>query len=291
MNKENKRLLIDMKYKELLLQDLCARLPYGVRCNVKYIINNETTHGEDVESECTDIIKRINFDTYSVYTEWLGYESDIENIKLYLRPMSSMTEEEKKEFQSFFPGCFGDQWLDIEEGTIEIFECSSTMTLYLYDFERMIDWLNAHHFDYRGLIEKDLAISSKLRDMDIQKIKDELQNSRKERYDSVLGYWKERKPFKDENSIPDIPIVSKEDYDNIIVPNIIRCGGIPKENLVPGETYIGSCRNATEAIWDGERFTYQRTKFGSTYPEKINHFQDDDGYDVFVPIRIKEGLT
>ena len=155
----------------------------------------------------------------------------------------------------------------------------------------MTDWLNAHHFDYRGLIEKDLAISSKLRDMDIQKIKDELQNSRKERYNSVLEYWKERKPFKDEDSIPDIPIVSKEDYNNIIVPNIIRCGGIPKENLVPGETYIGSCRNATEAVWDGERFTYQRTKFGSTYPEKINHFQDDGGYDVFVPIRAKEGLT
>ena len=33
------------------------------------------------------------------------------------------------------------------------------MTLYLYDFERMIDWLNAHYFDYRGLIEKGLAIA------------------------------------------------------------------------------------------------------------------------------------
>ena len=130
MNKENKRLLIDMKYKELLLQDLCARLPYGVRCNVKYIINNETTHGEDVESECTDIIKRINFDTYSVYTEWLGYESDIENIKLYLRPMSSMTEEERKYLQKLpFP----------------------------YNF---VDWLNSHHFDYRGLIEKGLALEA-----------------------------------------------------------------------------------------------------------------------------------
>ena len=127
--------------------------------------------------------------------------------------------------------------------------------------------------------------------MDLQNIKDKLQKSGEERYGNILKYWKERKPFRDEDDIPDIPIVSKEDYDNIIVPNIIRCGGIPKENLVPGETYIGSCRNASEAVWNGERFTYLRTKFGSTYPEDINHFQDDDGHDVFVPIKAKEDLT
>jgi hypothetical protein len=38
-------------------------------------------------------------------------------------------------------------------------------------------------------------------------------------------------------------------------------------------------------VWDGEKFTYQRYKFGFTFPEKINHFQDDDGYDLFVPIK------
>lgn len=106
-------------------------------------------------------------------------------------------------------------------------------------------------------------------------------------YNNILEYWKERKPFKDEDDNLDIPIVKKEDYDNIIVPNIIRCGGIPKEELVIGKTYIGYCRNASEAIWDGEKFTYMRTKFGYTYPEDINHFQDDDGHDLFVPIREK----
>jgi hypothetical protein len=117
--------------KELLLKDLSARLPYGVKCNVKYIINNETTYGEDVESECIDIIKRISFDTYSVYTEWLGHESVIEDIKPYLRPMSSMAEEEKEELRTL-------KWTKLEHYTV--------------------DWLNAHHFDYRGLIEKGLAI-------------------------------------------------------------------------------------------------------------------------------------
>ena len=124
--------------------------------------------------------------------------------------------------------------------------------------------------------------------MDIQKIKDKIQQEKEERYNNTLEYWKNRKPFKNEDDIPSVPKVKKEDYDNIIIPNIIRCGGIPKEELIVGETYIGSCRNASEAVWNGERFTYMRTKFGYTYPEDINHFQDDDGYDVFVPIKIKE---
>ncbi len=110
---------------------------------------------------------------------------------------------------------------------------------------------------------------------------------KEERYNNTLEYWKNRKPFKNEDDIPFVPKVKKEDYDNVIVPNIIRCGGIPKEELIVGETYIGDCRNASEAVWNGKRFTYMRTKFGYTYPEDINHFQDDDGFDLFVPIRLK----
>ena len=124
--------------------------------------------------------------------------------------------------------------------------------------------------------------------MEIQEVKDKLKREKEERYNNVLNYWKERKPFRDEDDIPPIPIVLPKDYEEIIVPNIIRCGGIPKDKLIVGKTYIGDCRNATEAVWDGEKFTYMRTKFGSTYPETINHFQDDDGYDLFVPLRIKD---
>jgi hypothetical protein len=122
----------------------------------------------------------------------------------------------------------------------------------------------------------------------MDKIKEKLRMEKEKRYDTILEYWAKRGPFKNEDDIPPIPIVSTEDYKSIIIPNIIRCGGIPKEDLVPGKTYIGDCRNATEAVWDGEKFAYMRTKFGHTYPETINHFQDDDGYDVFVPIKIKE---
>lgn len=58
---------------------------------------------------------------------------------------------------------------------------------------------------------------------------------------------------------------------------------ISKENLILGQKYLGICRNSDVAIWNGKRFEYKRNKFGSTFTEKINHFEDDNGYDVFVP--------
>lgn len=121
----------------------------------------------------------------------------------------------------------------------------------------------------------------------MEQIKQKILKEKEERYNNILEYWKTRNPFKDENDIGSIPIVSEQDYNNIIIPNIIRCGGIPKDELIIGKIYIGDCRNATEAIWDGKVFKYMRTKFGLTYEEEINHFEDDDGYDVFVPIKLK----
>ena len=121
-----------------------------------------------------------------------------------------------------------------------------------------------------------------------EEVKVLLKKQKEERYNNTLEYWKTRKPFKDEDDIPGVPIVLPMDYNEIIIPNIIRCGGIPKEELVFGKTYVVRCRNASEAVWNGNRFTYMRTKFGDTYPEDINHFEDDDGYDVFVPIKLKD---
>lgn len=61
---------------------------------------------------------------------------------------------------------------------------------------------------------------------------------------------------------------------------------IKKENLMVGHSYKGICRNADVAIWDGKVFWYDRHKFGSVYKESINHFEDDDGYDVFIPFEV-----
>ncbi len=104
--------------KELLLKDLCSRLPYEVCVHIRY------KEGEPCYGKLTprDI-------------QWF-IDSNIEVIKPYLRPMSSMTEEEKIQYQVI---------------------CESWMNgLRHYD----VDWLNAHHFDYRGLIEKGLALEA-----------------------------------------------------------------------------------------------------------------------------------
>lgn len=96
-------------------------------------------------------------------------------------------------------------------------------------------------------------------------------------------------PFDgDVEKIPSIPISGEKEYKEIVIPNLIRCGAIPKKDLIEGRTYIGQCRNASEAVWNGEVFIYQRHKFHMVYPEEINHFEDDDGSDLFVPIKLKE---
>lgn len=56
-----------------------------------------------------------------------------------------------------------------------------------------------------------------------------------------------------------------------------------KKDLVKGEFYFGQCRNAQVAVWNGDKFIYIRSKFGSEFPEEINHFEDDNGFDLFLP--------
>ena len=62
---------------------------------------------------------------------------------------------------------------------------------------------------------------------------------------------------------------------------------IPKSELVIGHEYNGHCRNASKATWDGKKFHYERYKFGNTFDETINHYEDDydSSIDVFVPVK------
>lgn len=123
--------------KQLLLKDLCARLPYGVK--ILY-----TGWDNDRGFEYQIVEKLIGVDDHFIYTLW-GREKNKHSIKFadfkpYLRPMSNMTEEEKEEHEMFF-------------------HSYSTSLDERKSVER-IDWLNSHHFDYRGLIEKGLAIEA-----------------------------------------------------------------------------------------------------------------------------------
>ena len=56
---------------------------------------------------------------------------------------------------------------------------------------------------------------------------------------------------------------------------------IPKEELVEGARYVGKCRNATDALWNGKVFIYRRYKFGTSFMEEIECPEDDRGFDVF----------
>lgn len=70
----------------------------------------------------------------------------------------------------------------------------------------------------------------------------------------------------------------------IIFREIYSKGVIPKSKLIKNKYYKGKCRNATVALWNGYEFVYMRNKFGETYVETIKHPEDDDNYDLFIPI-------
>ena len=119
--------------KELLLKDLAARLPYGVICY------------DEAQNE-TGIFKQFEYEGFGRIHNGRGMRY-IEHIHPILRPMSSMTEEEEKEFIKI---------LDLEMEALSAPEGHTIASAASSTFE--IDFYNKHHFDYRGLIEKGLAI-------------------------------------------------------------------------------------------------------------------------------------
>ena len=136
--------------KELLLKDLSARLPYGVigQCEIdaSYDTEFETipqTHkfqavaygfNEDSLFVCPMIE---NQDELECANEEIGDGVYILDFKPYLFPLSSMTDKQKDEYQYIT-----ERWMNDPA----------------YSISDSIDWLNKNNFDYRGLIEKGLAI-------------------------------------------------------------------------------------------------------------------------------------
>ena len=109
--------------------------------------------------------------------------------------------------------------------------------------------------------------------------------TREEIVEKQLEFWDTSTTPISANYQPQIPLIDKTSYKEHIIPGLIRLGAIPKNDLEIGKTYEGYCRNAHKAVWLGDKFEYQRYKFGETFPEKINHFEDDNGYDLFVPYK------
>ena len=126
--------------KELLLKDLCARLPYGVKVESVFI-NPDTKEHKSCGIEV--------FDATSI----LMIRDGLGEFKPYLFPLSSMTEEQYK----YISYNFGRDGLDyIKYGTCDF----HSSTLNIEDIYELVDWLNKNHFDYRGLIEKGLALDA-----------------------------------------------------------------------------------------------------------------------------------
>ena len=135
--------------KELLLKDLCARLPYHPRVKV-WLKDGTTEEGTlDLEHNYGDVLR----DAF--------YYNKIVKIKPYLFPLSSMTEEQAKEIQEIIGNpdyaciirkTYGlELWLDYID---------TDPTIWLNTIFEVQDYLNKNHFDYRGLIEKGLAIDA-----------------------------------------------------------------------------------------------------------------------------------
>ena len=128
--------------KELLLKDLCERLPYGVK------VNNEIQGDFKIYGICENFVFGRN--------EVCHIDFDVEKIKPYLFPLSSMTEEQKRELRQMdaFISTFGDICFAVYD------EYGHDIIPTYEDAIRITNWLLKNHFDYRGLIEKGLAIDA-----------------------------------------------------------------------------------------------------------------------------------
>lgn len=125
--------------KQILLADLCARLPYGVKvCNI-------TKGRENIKGTLLTISKYVPYSVHILTDHASGNQeySPIEDIRPYLRPMDSMTEDEKKEYRSL----------------LTIYNCGGQTTY--WDNYKSIDWLIKHHFDFRHFIPMGLALEAK----------------------------------------------------------------------------------------------------------------------------------
>ena len=147
--------------KQLLLKDLCARLPYGVKG--RYCLYDSKGNLIDWGNE-PEIVENIDLQREKIWTDDTiqGYNIEEQDFKPYLRPMSSMTK---------------DEYAELRKMTITSPNLETAVVLFWnhhYDekpnwrndwslcaLSKVLDYLNEHHFDYRGLIEKGLALEAK----------------------------------------------------------------------------------------------------------------------------------
>jgi hypothetical protein len=128
------------RQKELLLTDISARLRYGVKC---------TYYDKCVDEQDEGTITGMQNGTYFIID---GVCIDVEHVRPYLFPISSITKEQRDEFP--FELSLLNAFIN---GHISLFEDEE---LSVDDIIRMMDCLNRNHIDYRGLIPMGLAVDA-----------------------------------------------------------------------------------------------------------------------------------
>ena len=128
--------------KDLLLKDLCGRLPYGVKCY-------KITFKPELAEEVICMLRNGSHNCVQLGT----FLYRLEHIKPYLFPLSSMTEEQREEFLN----------IQTEERQILLnalieYKSGKYDKIPIIAPYKQIEWLNKNHFDYRDLIERGLAI-------------------------------------------------------------------------------------------------------------------------------------
>jgi len=94
-------------------------------------------------------------------------------------------------------------------------------------------------------------------------------------------YWMNLKPFQVEEDVPELPVMN-----DFYINRLIDLGAVPKNQLEDGNWYYGNYRNANFGKWNAntQKFDHYRWKFG-WMEDDCNHFEDDNGYALFVPLR------
>ena len=150
--------------KKTLIREFCSRLPYGVMVCI-----TEDSTGEEYTCRLVGLDDVYN-ETYGVLITDIALFGINNEVKLYLRPLSSMTEEEIIDFEektkfNYYPGHV--IYKDIPAFDNDCTEFSTGPdTDHNYrqikpeDIIVCINWLESHHFDYNGLIEKGLALEA-----------------------------------------------------------------------------------------------------------------------------------
>jgi hypothetical protein len=153
-----RKIVMTQEQKDLLLKDLCARLPYGVVLEQTYKVTVIATNTEEVLTRKIELYSINTLDDMTVSGIHNDGEEEIcffEEVKPYLFPLSSMTERQIFEINEILGGNF-----EIDKYGITDLIRNKRTTLSYLELNALFEYFNKNHFDYRGLIEKGLAIDA-----------------------------------------------------------------------------------------------------------------------------------